>query len=147
MKVLVVRAEEGRVTESEVVEGELEEVVRRVAAKALEEWDPRVSDFIVIREVREVTLNLPIPGHLVDKLRPFGLRRKGSNEAAFDLVVYTISFDNRLVSEEEGSYIENKIYLIAPYIDDSLRAELEAQAAEIVTVKRPPEGIEELGDP
>lgn len=147
MKVLVVRAEEGRVAESEVVEGELEDVVKKVASKALEEWDPRVSDFIVIKEVREVTLSLPVPGHLVDMLKPFGLRRKGSDEAAFDLVVYTISFDNRLVSEEEGSYIEKKIYLVTPYIDDDLRAELEAQAAEIVTVKKPPEGIEELEEP
>jgi len=144
LKVLVIRAEEGKVTESSVVEGELEAVVKEVARKALEEWDPRVSDFIVIKEVREVTLGLPIPGKLVDILRPFGLRRKGSKEAAFDLVVYTISFDNRLVSEEEGSYIENKIYLIAPYINDDLRAELEAQAAGIVSPKQAPEGIEEL---
>ncbi len=144
MKVLVIRAEEGRVTESEVVEGELEEVVKETVRKALEEWDPSRSDFIVLREVREVTLGLPIPGHLVDALRPFGLTRKGPNEASFYLPVYTISFDNRLVSEEEGSYEERKIYLIVPYIDDDLRAEFEAQAADIVTPKKPPEGIEEL---
>jgi len=145
LEVLVIRAEEGRVVESEVVEGELAGVVKKVAARALEEWNPELSDFIVLREVRVVTLKLPIPGQLVDKLRAFGLRRAGRDEAEFDLVIYTISFDNRVVSEEEGSYLEKKIYLIAPYVNEDLRTELESMAAEIVTPKQPPEGIEELG--
>jgi hypothetical protein len=143
-KVLVVRAEEGRLVESEVVEGGLTEVVKRVAAKALEEWNPETSDFIVLRDVRVVTLSLPIPGDLVDKLRPYGLRRSGRDTAEFDLVVYTISFDNMMVGGEEGGYIERKIYLIAPYINEDLRVELEKQAVDIVTPKEPPEGIEEL---
>lgn len=143
-KVLVIRAEEGKVVESEVVEGDLTRVVKDVAARALEEWDPATSDFIVLREVRVVTLNLPIPGDLVDKLRMFGLRKSGPNTAEFDITVYTISFDNILVSEEEGGYLERKIYLVVPYVDDNLRAEFEAMAADIVTPKEPPEGIEEL---
>lgn len=141
MKVLVVRAERGKVVESTVVEGSLEDVAKDVAKEALVEWDPRVSEFVVLRDVEEVTIKLPIPGELVDELRKYGLRKKGESEAAIDLPYYTISFDNRRVGDD---YIEYKVYVIAPYINDDFKAWIEVLATSIVSEKQAPEGIEEL---
>ena len=140
MKVLVVRAERGRVVESSIVEGELDKIVKDVAREVLEEWDPRVSEFVVLKDVEEATIKLPIPGDVVDVLRPFGLRRRG-DEAVVDLPYYTISFDNRKVNDD---YVEYKVVVVAPYINDDFKAWIETLAAEIVSEKKPPEGIKEL---
>lgn len=143
MKTLIVRAESGRVVESSVVEEPLEEAAKRVAREALEEWNPATSEFVVLRDVEEVTIKLPIPGDLYDELRKYGLRKKGESEAAIDLPYYTISFDNQRIGDD---YIENKVYVIAPYINEDFKTWVEVLASSIVGEKEAPEGIEELDE-
>ncbi len=139
---LVIRSEKGRIVESDVVEGSLTDVVKDAARKALEEWDPEVSDFVVLKDLKEIELELPIDPKLFDLLREYGgLVRKG-NVALAKLPVYTISFDNRMITED--SYVENKIYLVTLYINDDLKTQMEVEASSITSEKEVPEGIEEL---
>jgi Uncharacterized protein conserved in archaea len=60
LKVLVIRAERGKVVKDEVVEGELKDVVKSKALEALNEWSPETSDFIVLKDERELELPLPL---------------------------------------------------------------------------------------
>ena len=143
MKVLSVRAERGKVVESVVIDGDLAEVVKQRAQQALSEWDPRTSDFIVLKDYRELELPLPISPDLVDLLREVGELSRTKDKAIARFPVYTISFENTMVGEDK--YIEYKIYLIAPYINEDVKTELEAEAQDITTEKEPPAGIEEEG--
>jgi hypothetical protein len=41
----------------------------------------------------------------------------------------------------EDSYVENKVYIIAPYVNEDLRILFETEAASITTQEAAPEGI------
>lgn len=144
MKVLAIRAERGKVVQDEVVEGDLKEIVKRKAAEALSEWDPETSDFIVLRDEREIELPLPLKPELVDLFRSIGSLSRTKDKAIARFPIYTISFENRMVSEDK--YVEYKIYMLAPYIDEDIKTELEAEAQDITTEKEAPEGIKEEGE-
>ncbi len=146
MRILVIRAEEGRIVEKEYVEGDLAEVAKKVAAKALEEWDPETSDFVVLRDQRDVE----IPPELVnpknfDVFREFNLRREKTEEgtqAVITVPLYTISFDNISIGDE--AFIEKKIYLIVPSVIEEIDVLFEQLAADITSPQAQPEGIEEV---
>ncbi len=144
MKVLTIRAERGRVVQDEVVDMDLRELVKRKAAEALSEWDPETSDFIVLKDEREVELPLPLKPELVDLFRSIGSLSRTKDKAIGRFPIYTISFENRMISEDK--YVEYKIYMLAPYIDDDIKAELEAEAQDITTEKEAPGGIKEEGE-
>ena len=141
-KILVIRSEKGKVVESEIVEGALEDVVKDTARRALEEWDPGLSDFIILKDLREIELELPIDPKLFDILREYGGLAKKGNIAIARLPLYTISFDNRMITE--NNYIENKVYLVTLFINEDLKTQVEVEAASITSEKTVPEGIEEL---
>jgi Uncharacterized protein conserved in archaea len=141
LKVLVIRAERGKVVRDEVVEGELKDVVKGKALEALNEWSPETSDFIVLKDERELELPLPLKPELVDALRSIGSLSRTKDKAIVRFPIYTISFENKMVSEDK--YVEYKVYLLAPYINEDLKTELEAEAQDITTEKEAPEGIRE----
>ncbi|MCE4602086.1 MAG: DUF2286 domain-containing protein [Desulfurococcales archaeon] len=141
VKVLVLRSEKGRITEKEVVEGDLLDVVRSVAKRALEEWDPANSDFIALKDLKEVELELPLRPDVVDLLREYGSLARAGGKAVGQMPVFTISFDNMMVGEDK--IIENKIYLIAPHLGEDIETELEAMAAEYTAEREEAPGIEE----
>ncbi|MFP3309606.1 MAG: DUF2286 domain-containing protein [Acidilobus sp.] len=144
MKVLTIRAERGKIIKSEVVDGNLKDLVKRKAQEAMNEWDPETSDFIVLKDNRELELPLPLKPELVDLFRSIGNISRTKDKAIGSFPVYTISFENRMLSEDK--YVEYKIYLLAPYINDDVKTELEAEAQDITTEKEGPEGIEEEGE-
>ena len=145
MRILVIRAEEGSIVEKKYVEGDLAEVAKRIAAKALEEWNPETSDFVVLRDQRDVE----IPPALVnpknfDVLREFNLRREKTEEGSQAIItvpLYTISFDNISIGDE--AFIEKKIYLIVPSVMEEIDVLFEQLAADITSPHSPPEGIME----
>lgn len=140
-RIIVVRAEHGEVRESRIVDGDFQTVVRDVARRALEEWDPLASDFIVLKDVREIELEAPMGelaelGNIVElEVSEEGVR------ARFPVV--TISFDNRMVSEDK--YEEHKVYILAPYVSEELKTVVEAEAAEITSPVEEPGGIRRVG--
>ena len=126
-KVLVVRAEEGRVVEEKVVEGDMASVVKDIVAKALKEWKPPESDFVVVRENYRVTVDLPLSSEEYERYSRYGLRRTSGGQAEFEIPVYLVSFANEWRGED---YRDRKIYLVAVYVDDKLRGEMASWAAE-----------------
>jgi len=139
VKVLVVRAEIGKVVMSEVVEGELYDVIKKYVSIASLEWDPRVSDFVVIREDLNVDVEGSLEEVVLEYLRSHGSLEEGEGVLKVKIPVYTISFDNRFVGED--LYIENKVYIIAPYVNEDLRVLFETEAASITVQEATPEGV------
>ncbi|MEB3806124.1 MAG: DUF2286 domain-containing protein [Desulfurococcales archaeon] len=143
METIVIRAEYGKVVESSVVEGDLYKVAKEEARQALEEWQPETSDFVIARDFREVEIKLPINPDLYDRLRDMGVPLSRSGGKAYATIpIVLISFDSEMISEEE--YQEKKIYIIAPYIDEGFKLELEKEAATLTSPREAPEGISEL---
>jgi hypothetical protein len=140
-RILVIRAEMGKVVESKVVEGELYEVVRGYVSSASLEWDPRVSDFVVIKEDLETDVGDLPDRDTLESLTKYGSIEKVETGYRVRIPVYTISFDNR--SLKEDVYVENKVYVISVYVNDDLRALLESEAASITVQETPPEGVSE----
>jgi glucose/mannose-6-phosphate isomerase len=98
VKVLVVRAEKGKVIMSEVIEGELYDVIKKYVSIASSEWDPRVSDFVVVRE----DLNVDVEGSLEEEILEY-LRSYGSLEEGEGVMLeahYTLR--NTLVDDARG---------------------------------------------
>ena len=126
-KILVIRAEEGKVVEDNVIEGDMAETVRQVASRALREWEPRDSDFVIVREKYRVTVDLPLSSEDYDRYSKYGLRRTSGGQAEFEIPVYLVSFANEWSGED---YRDRKIYVVAVYIDDKLRKEMADWAAE-----------------
>jgi hypothetical protein len=126
-KVLVVRAEEGRIVEERIVEGSVYSVVKDVVSKALRDWIPEESDFVVVRENYKVTVKLPLSSEEYERYSRYGLRRTGSGEAEFEIPVYLVSFANEWSGED---YKDRKIYLVAVYVDEKLKEEMASWAAE-----------------
>jgi len=142
LKVLVIRSEDGAVTESRIVEGEFFDVVKQVAGEAYQEWTPESSDFIVMRDYIEVEVDLPLDPALFDFLREYGeLARSGKDKASIVFPFFTISFDNRMIDQE--NFIDRKVYVVAPYINDDVKTDLEAEAARTTAPRESPPGIQE----
>ena len=139
MKVLVVRAEKGKVIMSEVIEGELYDVIKKYVSIASSEWDPRVSDFVVVREDLNVDVEGSLEEEILEYLRSYGSLEEGEGVLKVRVPVYTISFDNRFMGED--LYIENKVYIIAPYVNEDLRVLFETEATSITVQEVAPEGI------
>ncbi len=138
-KVLVIRAEDGRIIQSIIEEGKIEDIVKNYARRALNEWEPIYSDFVVLRDKYEVRLKLPISPEQFEKFSKYGLERTPDGYAVFSITIYTISFDNFWV---EGSYQDRKMYLIAPYVDENIKKELEEAAAGSTVIQQPSTGGE-----
>ncbi len=137
-KILVIRSEKGRIVESKIVEGELQEIVRKITLKALEEWNLEKSDFIIIKETREIeaqSVNL----ETIEALKKYEDLKIEKDR--IQMPIYTISFDSTMI--EENNYIENKIYLITLYVNEETKNLLEIEAVEITTPVKDLEGIKD----
>jgi len=128
MKVLVIRADEGRLTSSEIVDGEFNEVAKDVVRKALEEWNPAESDLTALRTKLELRYKLPIDPDLYDKIMDLNLElvREG-NELIVNLPVLTVSFDNAWLDD---AYLDRRMYIVSVYLDDAAKQQLEEYAVE-----------------
>lgn len=138
-KVLIIRAEDGKIVQSIIEKGKIEDIAKNYARKALNEWEPIYSDFVVLRDKYEVRLKLPISPEQFEKFSKYGLERTPDGYAVFNITIYTISFDNFWV---EGSYQDRKIYLIAPYVDENIKKELEEVAAGSTIIQQASTGDE-----
>ncbi|MCI4438174.1 MAG: DUF2286 domain-containing protein [Ignisphaera sp.] len=139
MKILILRAELGVVKEKNIIEGELEKALKDTVIKALELWDPRKSDLIVMRHKQEIKVKLPITREQYEKYSQFNLKRKG-DYASFDLPLFLISYDNEW---REENIVDSGIFIVAPYIDDYCASEVEELAKRITSPEKAAEEEEE----
>lgn len=126
-KILVLNSEKGVLKYSEILEGSLEDVVKKVIIRALSEWNPLNSDLIVMKQTHEVRINEDEMKEILPKFN-FKIKRTPSGEIIMKLSIYIISYDSKWVNDD---IYDNKIYLVAPYINENIRKELEEIAIEL----------------
>ncbi len=129
MKVLVLRAEYGEIKEKSVIEGDMPAILKEVVKKALELWDPRRSDLIVVRHSHDMQVKLPISKEQYMLYSKFNLRRQG-DRAVFEIPLYVVSFENQWVGED---LVDARVFIVAPYIDNYTEQELEKLARTITS--------------
>jgi hypothetical protein len=140
-KVLVVKSVMGKVESKDVVEGDIYEVVRQVTQKALSEWEPLFSDFVVVRDKYEVSLKLPLKPEDFERYSKFGLRRTPYGYAVFEVPVYLISYENEWRGDD---YVDKKVYLVSLYVNDEIMNEMVEWAAEATREAPPSAGLLEV---
>ncbi len=129
MRMLVVRAENGKIVETTTYEGDLKKVLKEVISKALELWDPEKSDLVVMRHNQDINVKLPITPQQFERYSQFNLRRAG-NVAIFTVPVYVISFENEWSGE---SLRDTKVFVVAPYVDEIVESAVKQLAVEITS--------------
>lgn len=117
---VIVRIEQGKVVDKEVVKGEIKDVVRNFAKKLLDEWDVETSDFIVLRDNYTISLKVPISKEIFEKLRKYNIRRVGDKAEAI-IPIYEITYSNRWTEE---TFQTDKFIVILPYINDKITDEV-----------------------
>jgi hypothetical protein len=128
LKILIVQSEEGKVKEKQVIEGKLENVLKEVVVKALNFWDPRRSDLVVVKHKHEVGVQLPLKKEQYELYSQFNLRRVG-DKAVFEIPIYVVSYENEWV---EDGIRDSKVFVVAPYIDDATASSI-IELAESIT--------------
>jgi len=125
VKLIVLYSEDGEITKKEVVEGELQNELRKRIVEVLKEWKPLRSDLIVMKEKHRVTLSLPLSKELYDTLSKFGLRKVSSNEVEAAVPVFVISYDNVWIGENVR---DMRVIVVAPFVNEDFTKEVEELA-------------------
>ncbi|GAB6148828.1 hypothetical protein JCM10135_13700 [Stetteria hydrogenophila] len=139
--VVVVHAVEGGIVESVVEDRGLYDAVREYARLAMEKWDVRRSDFLVLRDRRRLS-----PDE-VDVRSVAGMEGVEVGRDGYVYVtVFLVSYDNSFIEGEGGrveDYVDRAVYIIAPNVGEDFRDFLEVEAAEITAPRSPPKGVRE----
>jgi len=130
-KIIIIEADRGSIKHRELREGNLEEVVKEVTVEVLNLWDPTKSDLIVMRHEHDIEVPLPLTKDQYERYLKYNLRRVSQEKAKFTIPLYIISYDNEWIGED---VVDNKVRVVAPYIDDITVKELEELA--ISTTKK-----------
>lgn len=129
-RVLVLNVEYGKITDSKILDMELEEVVKNILMEILPKWSPKTSDLIAMKHEHEVIFKLPLSKELYGLLSKYGLSRKSASEVSARIPVYVVSYENRWVDDD---LIDDKVYIIAPYINEEVRKEIELLAVDLIS--------------
>ena len=113
---VIVYVERNNVVNREIVRSDLVSVVKDYVKKLLEKWNPEESDFIVLKVLHTVSLDLPLSKELYKKVEKYGVKRVG-NKAEVEIPTYEIIYSNRWMGEDMEA---DKFVVIMPYINDDV---------------------------
>ncbi len=146
VKILVIESKNGKIIESQILEGDYFEIVKQIAQEALKKWSPDSSDFVAVRDVWDIELDETITESLKKRFEELKLIVEEEGKKIARIPVYTISYDNRMLGTED--YMEKGIYMIVPFIDEQLKDIFETEAADLTAEKskEEPKGFIDLSN-
>ena len=136
MKIIVVKSENGNVSKKDIVEGDLADVLRSTANEALKEWNENSSDFIIMKDLHEIHIPLPLKPQTYEIFKNY-IKSRTKQEAIAEIPVFVISFDNEWV---ESDFKDKKVYVVSLYIDDKSENEILDYAKQVTS---PQQEVEE----
>lgn len=125
---LVIRCEDGVIVEESVRQGDIEETLKQEIVATLKAWDPKQSDLMVFSTQNEARVSAPITKEMLELLKPYSPSRQG-DEVVFNLPIYVIAYKIENVSGKE--FRDRAVVIVAPYISDELKAQLERWGEEL----------------
>lgn len=129
MKIIVIKSENGNVSKKDIVDGNIPEVLRTTANEALKEWNENSSDFIIMKDMHEVHIPLPLKPQTYELLKNY-IKSRTKTEAVAEIPVYVISFDNEWI---ESDFKDKRVYVVSPYIDEKSENELLEYAKQVTS--------------
>lgn len=140
-QVAIIEANMGKLVYKEKVSGNLQEVVKSVALKYLQnKWEPTFSDFMVMKDEYESRLTIPIPKEKTEAIKRnnIQLRREDASTFVANLPIYYIIYESLKIDED--TYHDRGIVGVALILNDE---DMENLANILVeSTKRP--SVEEL---
>jgi len=126
-RIIILHSEDGDLTQVDEVKGNVYDVVKKVVAKALEKWEPRFSDFVVVKDEYEVSLKLPLTPEQYKKYYKYGLQKTSDGHAVFKIPVFMVSYENQWMG---GDYKDRRVYVVTIYVDEDVMREVKEWAAQ-----------------
>jgi hypothetical protein len=125
---LVIHCEDGTIVNETVKQKDLVETVKEELIETLKKWDPRESDLMVFSTQNEAQVPAPLSKEMLDILKPFSPARQG-DKVVFNLPIYIISYRIEHLSENE--FRDHAAVVVAPYINDELKGQVETWSVEL----------------
>ncbi len=116
-KTIVIKARKGNIVEEYIVEKEYQVVIKEVAIKALNEWDPLLSNFDIMKYDYSIEKPLPLKPEEVDIIMDLSPRRE-KGKVVFSIPMYIVSYKNYKIGDQ---LIDEEVYVVAPYIGDEYK--------------------------
>ncbi len=116
-KTIVIKARKGNIVEEYIVEKEYQVVIKEVAIKALNEWDPLLSNFDIMKYAYSIEKPLPLKPEEVDIIMDLSPRRE-KDKVVFSIPMYIVSYKNYKIGDQ---LIDEEVYVVAPYIGDEYK--------------------------
>ncbi|HEU97328.1 MAG TPA: DUF2286 domain-containing protein [Fervidicoccus fontis] len=138
---IVITAHSGKIKKKEVVDGQLEDVVKNVARDLLtNEWLPTFSDFMILRDSLEIELKAGQDKEAIPLYKEYGLKRTGKDSLTATIPIYLIVYESLKVSED--NYHDRGVAVVAPFIREADVKVLEELLEE--TTRKP--SLEEISE-
>lgn len=129
MKIIVVKSENGNISRKDILEGDLGGILRSTANEALKEWNENSSDFIIMKDMHEIHIPLPLKPQTYEVFKNF-IKSRTKQEAIAEIPVFVISFDNEWI---ESDFKDKKVYVISPYIDEKSENDILEYAKQVTS--------------
>lgn len=117
---VVAKISKGAVLNKEVVNKDVFNAVKDVAAELLKSWDPTASDFIVLRDFYSVSYPAPLPRELLEKVRKYSPKRI-EDKVEVTLPIFEIVYGAQWAGE---NLQVGDATVVFPYIDDATTDEI-----------------------
>jgi len=113
---VIVHIEDNKVSNKEIFSSDVVSAVKAYAKKLIDKWDPKESDFIILKVPQTISLNLPLSKELFNRLERYGVKRVG-DKAEASIPTYEIIYGNKWIGEDMQA---DKLTIVLPYINDEV---------------------------
>jgi len=119
LKSIVILSENGNSKIYKEMDLDLDKAVKEIAKEAMELWDCKKSDFIIIKDSYPMEIKLPLTNEEYEVYSKLNIQRTQQKTIIVDLPVYIISFDNEWFND---GYKDNKVFIVtigAPFREEA----------------------------
>jgi len=113
---VIVHIEDNKISNKEIFSSDVVSAVKAYAKKLIDKWDPKESDFIILKVPQTISLNLPLSKELFNRLERYGVKRVG-DKAEASIPTYEIIYGNKWIGEDMQA---DKLTIVLPYINDEV---------------------------
>ncbi len=114
---LIIYVNEGKVANIEHKSGDLNQNLKPIVSQILNEWNPEISDFAIVKDELIHRFKLPLNPKKYEIYSKFNLTKEG-NEGLITIPTYIVSYESILTDDR---YIDKKLAVITYYIDEEVK--------------------------
>ncbi|MEM3833620.1 MAG: DUF2286 domain-containing protein [Thermoprotei archaeon] len=116
MDTLIIYVNDGKIVKSERRSDDLNKNLKQIVSQILNEWNPEISDFAIVRDEIIHRFKLPLNPKKYEIYSKFNLTKEG-NEGLIAIPAYITSYESILTDDR---YIDKKLAVITYYVDEEV---------------------------